>query len=85
MYLHKMRVTDLNVKYREGIMPVVNCRDSNICILCKYWIGAEPESDYFTSMIKYQVTNGLCKIGKPGQNCRSDGLCRKFEKNILYM
>lgn len=66
-------------------MPVVNCRNSNICILCKYWIGAEPESDYFTGMIKYQVTNGLCKIDKSGQNHMSDGLCREFEKNILYM
>jgi len=36
-------------------MLSVDCRNTNICILCKYWIGDEPENDYFT--IKYQVPN----------------------------
>lgn len=66
-------------------MPTINCRTANICILCKNWVGCKPEVDFLFGYAKYPVTYGYCKIDGLMKEHKSDGLCRRFERSILYM
>lgn len=63
----------------------VNCRDVNMCMFCKYWLGKEPDVDYITGMTKYTVTQGLCKKDSSNSKHDSDSLCYQFEKSIVYL
>lgn len=69
---------------KEVIMKV-NCRESNMCVLCKYWLGSEPEVNYITGLTKYTAEKGLCKIDESNSKHNPDDLCSQFEKQLSYM
>ena len=66
-------------------MKRVNCRNTNMCMFCKYWLGNSPNVDYVTGETKYTVTRGLCKKDTSNAKHDSDSLCYKFEKSLLFL
>lgn len=71
----------------ESVMSMkrVNCRNTNMCMFCKYWLGKEPDVDFVTGTTKYKSTKGLCKKDSTNGMHDSDSLCYKFEKSIVYL
>lgn len=63
-------------------MGKANCRDKNICIFCKMWLGTPPDTNYATGMSKFSNAKGMCK--NDGEMHVPEDLCRSFTKNILY-
>lgn len=38
----------------------MNCRDDNMCVFCKHWIGGEPNVNYLTGDCRDRIKDGLC-------------------------
>lgn len=66
-------------------MGKTNCREVNMCMFCKYWLGRRPEVDSCTGNTKYKVEESLCKMDSTNGKHRSDSLCHQFEKCLMYM
>ncbi len=54
-----------------------------MCIFCKEWMGELADTNFATGMSKFSNARGMCK--NDGEMHSPDGLCRDFEKNILYL
>ncbi len=54
-----------------------------MCIFCKAWMGEPADTNFATGMSKFSSARGMCK--NDGEMHSPDGLCRDFEKNILYL
>lgn len=76
---------DYGSKYEKGkiILGKADCRKKNMCIFCKAWMGEPADTNFATGMSKFSNARGMCK--NDGEMHSPDGLCRDFEKNILYL
>ena len=43
-------------------MGIANCRDDNMCMFCKYWLGKRPDTNYATGRTKYRKEQGLLEM-----------------------
>lgn len=64
-------------------MGKADCRKKNMCIFCKAWMGNPADTNFATGMSKFPNAKGMCR--NDGEMHSPDGLCRDFEKNILYL
>ncbi len=64
-------------------MGRANCRNKNMCIFCKAWLGEAADTNFATGMSKYSNAKGMCR--QDGEMHSPDELCRNFEKSILYL
>lgn len=71
--------------FREGCGLKLNCRKVKVCIFCKYWLGKQPDVNYRTGECKVKPDIGKCSLDKMNQDHKADGLCNRFEKDIVYM
>lgn len=65
-------------------MAKINCRETNMCMFCKYWLGKKPAANLITGDVKISPGKGLCSMDNTNKNHDPDGLCYMFKKNILY-
>lgn len=79
--LHGLRARDR--KKEEKILGKADCRKKNMCIFCKAWMGEPADTNFATGMSKFSNAKGMCK--NDGEMHSPDGLCRDFEKNLLYL
>lgn len=63
----------------------VNCRDANLCVFCRHWLGETPNVDYRTGECKISNCSGLCAKDTSGEKHKSTDLCPKFSKALSYM
>lgn len=63
----------------------INCRKAKMCAFCKYWLGKEPDMNYITGECSVRADVGKCSLDETGQYHKTDDLCFRFEKNIIYM
>lgn len=64
-------------------MPVVNGRKKNMCVLCREWLGDEPDYNPVTGNCKFEATEQLCALD--GKEHSPADICRSFNKNVVYM
>lgn len=60
----------------------INCRDKNMCVLCKNWLGDESDMNYITGNTKVRKIMGLCR--QDGQEHYQSDICRYFIKSSIY-
>lgn len=66
-------------------MAKVNCREENMCIFCKYWLGKRPKTNFHTGETILKMENGMCSLDDTNQYHKSIELCHKFKKDIIYL
>lgn len=66
-------------------MPKVNCREANMCVFCKHWLGKKPKIDLRTGESVVKTDYGICAMDETDQSHKSTDLCRRFQKDILYL
>lgn len=66
-------------------MGSANCRDDNMCMFCKYWLGKRPNTNYVTGFAQYETSQGLCQKNNSDSKHNSTDLCPKFEKALEYL
>ncbi|MCM1305633.1 MAG: hypothetical protein NC306_16260 [Butyrivibrio sp.] len=64
-------------------MGRADCRKKNLCVFCKAWLGEPADINFATGMSKFSNARGMCR--KDGKMHPPDGLCREFEKDLLYL
>lgn len=65
-------------------MVRTNCRTDNRCVFCKYWNGTPPKVNYRNGMASYEIEEAICSLYKE-KNCKSNGICNRFEKKLMYL
>lgn len=63
----------------------MNCREDNVCALCKYWLGSRPKVNYRTGDIKAIRGEGLCAKDATNGEHQANSLCFQFEKRLEYL
>ena len=66
-------------------MGTANCRDDNMCMFCKYWLGKRPDTNFATGRTNYRKDQGLCQKDSSDSKHDSTGLCHKFQKSLEYL
>ena len=66
-------------------MSKVNCREVNMCVFCKYWLGEKPETDFRTGESNVKNRKGMCSLDETNQYHKSIDLCHQFRKNLIYL
>lgn len=61
----------------------VDYREKNMCIFCKAWLGEPADTNFATGKSKFPNAKGMCR--SDGELHSPNGLCKDFEKNILYL
>ena len=56
----------------------MNCRDDNMCVFCKHWIGGEPNVNYLTGDCRDRIKDGLCAKDSSEKKHRAKGVCHMF-------
>ncbi len=64
-------------------MGKADCRKKNMCIFCEAWLGEPADTNFATGMSRFSNAKGFCK--NDGEMHSPEGLCRDFEKSILYL
>ena len=62
----------------------MNCRDDNMCVFCKHWIGGEPNVNYLTGDCRDRIKDGLCAKDSSEKH-RAKGVCHMFSRALRYM
>ena len=74
-----------NSDYRREEGKYMNCRDADMCVFCKYWLGDSPNVDYRTGECKVPNTSALCSKDNSGDKHKSTDLCSRYMKALSYM
>lgn len=61
-----------------------NCRTDNKCVFCKYWAGTQPKVNYRNGIASYEMEEARCLLYDE-KICKSNGICGKFEKKLMYL
>ena len=72
-------------KFGGKYMKKINCREANMCIFCKHWLGKNPEIDYRTGECTVSPVKGKCAIDSTEKYHMAGDLCHSFDKSIIYM
>ena len=62
----------------------VDSREDNLCVFCKYWLGKKADVSLITGKGKMEVTQGLCAASGSNKQFKSNGLCYRFDRDIIY-
>lgn len=62
-----------------------NCRNENMCIFCKFWLGPDPKVNYRTGETKFDNCFGLCAKDATNNSHKPDELCYQFKKRLDYL
>lgn len=79
---YRMKIREY-VCEEESILGKADHRKKNICVFCKAWQGEPADVNFVTGMSKFSNAKGICK--NDGKMHSPDGLCKDFEKSILYL
>lgn len=63
----------------------MNCRDDNMCVFCKHWIGGEPNVNYLTGDCRDRIKDGLCAKDSSEKKHKAKGVCHMFSRALRYM
>lgn len=64
-------------------MGKVDYRSRNMCVFCTAWLGESADTNFATGMSRLPNAKGMCR--NDGEMHSPDGLCRYFEKKLMYL
>ncbi len=63
----------------------INCRDTNMCVFCKYWLGENAKTDFRTGESTVKDGKGKCSLDSTNQYHKASDLCYQFQKKLTYL